>query len=99
MKNDAVPAKKHKLQSLKTVLSTGSPLLADHFQYIQKSIKDGVQISSISGGTDIISCFVLGNPMTPVFKGEIQSIGLGMDVRVFTDNGKEARREEKGELV
>ena len=99
MKNDAVPAKKHKLQSLKTVLSTGSPLLADHFQYIQKSIKDGVQISSISGGTDIISCFVLGNPMTPVFKGEIQSIGLGMDVRVFTDNGKEAQREEKGELV
>ncbi len=99
MKANAVPREKHKLESLRTILSTGSPLLSDHFQYIQDAIKDGVQISSISGGTDIISCFVLGNPILPVNKGEIQSIGLGMDVRVFNRHGQETSQQEKGELV
>jgi len=99
MKANVVPRKKYKLESLRTILSTGSPLLSDHFQYIQDDIKDGVQISSISGGTDIISCFVLGNPILPVNKGEIQSIGLGMDVRVFNRDGQETSQQEKGELV
>ena len=99
MKANAVPREKHKLESLRTILSTGSPLLSDHFQYIQDAIKGGVQISSISGGTDIISCFVLGNPILPVNKGEIQSIGLGMDVRVFNRHGQETSQQEKGELV
>jgi acetoacetyl-CoA synthetase len=99
MKENIRPLEKYNLKSLQTILSTGSPLLSDHFQYIQDAIKSDVQISSISGGTDIISCFALGNPMVPVFDGEIQSIGLGMAVKVFNDAGQEAAKEEKGELV
>ena len=99
MKENIKPLEKYNLKSLQTILSTGSPLLSDHFQYIQDAIKSDVQISSISGGTDIISCFALGNPIVPVFDGEIQSIGLGMAVKVFNDAGQEAAKEEKGELV
>ena len=99
MKDSIKPLEKHKLKSLRTILSTGSPLLPDHFQYIQKAIKSDVQICSISGGTDIISCFALGNPLIPVFDGEIQSIGLGMAVKIFNETGQEAVKEEKGELV
>ena len=99
MKENIRPLEKYNLKSLQTILSTGSPLLSDHFQYIQDAIKDDVQISSISGGTDIISCFALGNPNVPVFDGEIQSIGLGMAVKIFNDAGQEAAKEEKGELV
>ena len=99
MKENIKPLEKYNLKSLQTILSTGSPLLSDHFQYIQDAIKSDVQISSISGGTDIISCFALGNPMVPVFDGEIQSIGLGMAVKVFNEVGQEAAKEEKGELV
>ena len=99
MKENIKPLEKYNLKSLQTILSTGSPLLSDHFQYIQDAIKNDVQISSISGGTDIISCFALGNPLVPVFDGEIQSIGLGMAVKVFNEAGQEAQKGEKGELV
>ena len=93
------PINEYDLKHLKTVLSTGAPLLNEHFRFIHSSIKSDVQISSISGGTDIISCFALSTPMLPVVRGEIQSIGLGMDVRIFSQDGTESVRGEKGELV
>jgi acetoacetyl-CoA synthetase len=92
------PARTHDLASLRTILSTGSPLLPEGFDYVYEKIKPEVHLASISGGTDIVSCFVLGDPTQPVFRGEIQAAGLGMDVRVFDDRGK-AVLEEKGELV
>ena len=93
------PIDQYELKHLKTVLSTGAPLLNEHFRFIHSSIKSDVQISSISGGTDIISCFALSTPMLPVIRGEIQSIGLGMDVRIFSHDGTESAKGEKGELV
>ena len=99
MKEKHEPRKHNDLSSIKTILSTGSPLLVDHFEYIEKSIKDNTQISSISGGTDIISCFALGNPNEPVYRGEIQSKGLGMAVKIFNASGEEVPTGEKGELV
>lgn len=86
------------LENLRTILSTGAPLPADAYHYIYDNIKQDVQISSISGGTDIISCFMLGNPLSPVFPGELQGAGLGMSVEVWDDSGKPALF-EKGELV
>jgi acetoacetyl-CoA synthetase len=83
---------------LKTILSTGSPLVPESFDYVYRNVKRDVQLSSISGGTDIISCFVLGNPVLPVWRGEIQSRGLGMKVEVFDDDGHSLVG-EKGELV
>jgi len=80
------------------VLSTGSPLLPEGFDYVYQSVKKDVCLSSISGGTDIVSCFVLGNPAAPVWRGEIQAKGLGMAVEVFDETGKPVRG-EKGELV
>ena len=92
------PKETHRLDKLRTVLSTGSPLLPEGFDYVYGNIKDDVCLSSISGGTDIVSCFVLGNPMGPVWRGEIQAKGLGMAVEVFDETGKALKR-EKGELV
>ena len=89
---------KFKFKSLKTILSTGSALTNDNFQYIVENIKNNVQISSISGGTDIISCFVLGNPIVNVVSGELQCLGLGMDVASFDSNGSPVKN-KKGELV
>ncbi len=89
---------KYKLKSLKTICSTGSPLSVDNFNYIYKNIKKNVHLSSISGGTDIVSCFVLGNIYTPVFSGQIQNNGLGMDVDVCNQNGKSIKN-KKGELI
>ena len=89
---------KFKFKSLKTILSTGSALTKDNFQYIVENIKNNVQISSISGGTDIISCFVLGNPIVNVVSGELQCLGLGMDVASFDSNGSPVKN-KKGELV
>jgi acetoacetyl-CoA synthetase len=83
---------------LRTITSTGSPLSEESFEYIYRDWKKDVQLSSISGGTDIISCFVLGNPMLPVYRSEIQCSGLGMDVDCFDLNGKPVRN-QKGELV
>ena len=88
----------YKLSKLKTICSTGSPLSEDGFNYVYKNIKKDVHLASISGGTDIVSCFVLGNLYQPVYSGEIQNKALGMDVRVFNEKGKSVLN-KKGELV
>ncbi len=92
------PSKSHDLSSLKGMLSTGSPLSSESFDYVYKYIKNDICLSSISGGTDIISCFALGNPVWPVHRGELQCRGLGMQVEIFNDEGQPVQ-EEKGELV
>jgi acetoacetyl-CoA synthetase len=89
---------KYKLSKLRTICSTGSPLSNDGFKYIYENIKKNVHLSSISGGTDIVSCFVLGNLYQPVILGEIQNKGLGMNVDVFNEKGKSLKN-KKGELV
>jgi len=90
--------KLYKLKKLKTISSTGSPLIHETFNYVYKKIKKDVHLTSISGGTDIVSCFVLGNPNLNVYSGEIQCKGLGMDVAIFNEAGKEINN-KKGELV
>ena len=90
--------KKYNLESLKTICSTGSPLSKESFQYIYRHIKKDVHLSSISGGTDIISCFVLGNVYEPVIAGEIQNKGLGMEVLVLNKKGTSITK-SKGELI
>jgi len=92
------PKETHRLERLRAVLSTGSPLGPEGFDYIYQNVKSDLCLSSISGGTDIVSCFVLGNPMGPVWRGEIQAKGLGMAVEVFSEEGKPLKG-EKGELV
>jgi acetoacetyl-CoA synthetase len=86
------------LPALRTVLSTGSPLAPASFDWLQRAVRPGVQVSSISGGTDIVSCFALGNPLLPVRRGEIQCRGLGMAVAVFDEDGQPLVG-EPGELV
>jgi acetoacetyl-CoA synthetase len=97
-KEGVVPARTHDLSSLRAILSTGSPLAPPSFDYVYERVKGDVQLSSISGGTDIISCFALGNPAGPVWRGELQAIGLGMRVDVFDESGQPARG-APGELV
>ena len=92
------PARSHRLRALRTMTSTGSPLAPAAFDYVYRDVKADLHLASISGGTDIISCFVLGNPIAPVWRGEIQTPGLGMAVDVFDDAGRPLRG-EKGELV
>ncbi|MCB1591127.1 MAG: acetoacetate--CoA ligase [Alphaproteobacteria bacterium] len=92
------PGKTHDLSALRTVTSTGSPLVHESFDYIYKAIKPDVHLASISGGTDIVSCFMLGNPLSPVWRGEIQGPGLGMAVDVFDEEGQPATI-SAGELV
>jgi len=92
------PAQTHQLSSLKAILSTGSPLLPESFDYVYQDIKADVQLSSISGGTDIVSCFALGNPLRPVIKGELQGPGLGMKVEIRNERG-EVVINETGELT
>jgi acetoacetyl-CoA synthetase len=92
------PRETHDLSALRCVLSTGSPLAPDSFDYVYRSIKPDVHLASISGGTDIAGCFVLGVPTEPVWRGEIQGPSLGMAVDVFNDEGK-PMRSGKGELV
>ena len=89
---------KYKLSKLRTICSTGSPLSNDGFKYVYENIKKDVHLSSISGGTDIVSCFVLGNLYQPVILGEIQNKGLGLDIDIFNNNGKSLKN-KKGELV
>ncbi|TGN13191.1 acetoacetate--CoA ligase [Leptospira ilyithenensis] len=99
MEQDGVePMNEFSLAKLRTILSTGSPLYPSGFRYVYSKIKKDVQLASISGGTDLNGCFALGNPDLPVFEGEIQSRGLGMDVKVFDEDGKPVEK-EKGELV
>jgi acetoacetyl-CoA synthetase len=92
------PKDTHDLGDLRAILSTGSPLVPESFDYVYEAIKTDVQLSSISGGTDIVSCFVLGDPAGPVRRGEIQTRGLGLAVDVWDDQGRPVRG-EKGELV
>ncbi|AMO76420.1 MULTISPECIES: acetoacetate--CoA ligase [Pseudomonas] len=92
------PAQTHSLDSLQTLLSTGSPLAHESFDYVYRDIKADLCLSSISGGTDIVSCFALGNPTAPVWRGELQCKGLGMAVEVWDDEGRRLRS-GKGELV
>ncbi len=92
------PAEAYNLEPLKTILSTGSPLSEDGFHFVYRHIKPDVQLSSISGGTDINSCFVLGNPIGPVYAGEIQCRGLGVKVNAWDEEGRRVFN-EPGELV
>ena len=92
------PGTHYDLSKLKAVLSTGSPLSVENFEYVYRDIKKDVQLASISGGSDIISCFALGNPVGGVFPGELQCRGLGMKVEVFDEHG-ESVKTQKGELV
>ncbi|WP_257263033.1 acetoacetate--CoA ligase [Endozoicomonas sp. ONNA2] len=92
------PASSHNLQHLKAILSTGSPLLHESYDYVYQEVKPDVRLASISGGTDIISCFALGCPILRVYRGELQCRGLGMDVH-FVDTAGTPLIEEKGELV
>ncbi len=99
-KAGVVPRETHRLLALRTILSTGSPLADESFDYIYRDVKDRVLLSSISGGTDLISCFALGNPLLPVYRGELQCLGLGMKVEVLDDSETPPRslRQAKGEL-
>ncbi len=92
------PLRTHTLASLRTILSTGSPLAPESFDYVYEKVKPDVMLASISGGTDIVGCFALGNPLGPVRRGELASRGLGLDVEVFDDEGRPLRG-AKGELV
>jgi acetoacetyl-CoA synthetase len=92
------PKQDANLSSLKTILSTGSPLVEESFDYVYSKIKKDVLLASISGGTDIISCFALGNPMLPVIRGELQCRGLGMDIHAL-DHAQHSLINEKGELA
>ena len=92
------PRDHHDLTALRTLASTGSVLAPESFDYVYDSIKTDLCLASVSGGTDIVSCFVLGCPLLPVYRGEIQCRGLGMAIEVFDDDGR-SLRDEKGELV
>jgi acetoacetyl-CoA synthetase len=92
------PGARYNLENLRAILSTGSPLAPQSFDFVYGSIKKNLCLSSISGGTDIISCFALGNPIGAVWRGELQTRGLGMSVKIFDENGDELKK-EKGELV
>ena len=98
-KSGLEPRCTHSLATVRTIASTGSPLAPETFDYIYASVKSDVHLTSISGGSDIVSCFVLGNPNEPVWRGEIQAPGLGMDVRVLDDTGQAVPTGEFGELV
>jgi len=97
-KAELAPCETHDLSSIRMIASTGSPLVHEGFDYIYNKIKPDVHVASISGGTDIVSCFVLGNPMVPVHRGEIQGPGLGMDIDIFDAEGRSQKR-DGGELV
>ncbi|PYB77472.1 acetoacetate--CoA ligase [Rhizobium wuzhouense] len=97
-KGGLTPKTTHDLSSLRLMTSTGSPLSPEGFSFVYEGIKGDIQLASISGGTDIVSCFVLGNPLKPVWRGEIQGPGLGLAMDVWNDEGQPVRG-EKGELV
>ncbi|RYZ66463.1 MAG: acetoacetate--CoA ligase, partial [Proteobacteria bacterium] len=98
IKEGVNPIRDFDLSSLETLLSTGSPLLPEHFSWVYSHVKKDLHLASISGGTDIVSCFMLGNPWSPVYSGEIQGPGLGMAVECWDDRGRSILG-EKGELV
>ncbi|CEG57367.1 acetoacetate--CoA ligase [Legionella fallonii] len=92
------PRSEFDMAHLRCILSTGSPLLHKNYDFVYQHIKEDIQLSSISGGTDIISCFALGNPILPVYRGELQCIGLGMAVTIFNEEGQSVQQ-TRGELV
>ncbi|TDJ46976.1 MAG: acetoacetate--CoA ligase [Gammaproteobacteria bacterium] len=98
-KSTFTPGASCDLASMRTILSTGSPLAPSSFKYVYSSIKSDVALQSISGGTDLLGCFALGSPLHPVYVGELQCLGLGMDVRIFAGDGQELPAGHKGELV
>jgi acetoacetyl-CoA synthetase len=98
-KSGLTPRDTRALPALRAILSTGSPLAAESFDWVHRAVGPDVQVSSISGGTDIVSCFVLGNPLSPVYRGEIQGPGLGMAVAVYDEAGAPSPVGEAGELV
>ncbi len=97
-KRGLAPVRTHRLEGLRMILSTGSPLVPEGFDYVYRSVKKDVCLASIAGGTDLIGCFVLGNPILPVWRGEIQCRALGVAVDVFDESGHPIH-EQKGELV
>ena len=97
-KENAKPNLQYDFKKLRTILSTGSPLTPESYDYVYQNIKNTIQLSSISGGTDIISCFALGSPTLPVYRGELQCRGLGMAVEIWDNQGKSVRN-QPGELV
>jgi acetoacetyl-CoA synthetase len=97
-KSGLEPCRTHRLDAMRTMCSTGSPLAAESFDYVYAAVKNDLCLSSISGGTDLVSCFALGNPIGPVWRGELQCRGLGMRVEVWDEDGHPVR-ETKGELV
>ena len=99
LKNEKYNSKNLDLSSIKIITSTGSPLAEESFKYVYDNIKKDVHLASIAGGTDLVGCLVLGNLYSSVYMGEIQGQSLGIDVDVFTDNGKSVKDGEKGELV
>ena len=98
-KSGVRPCETHDLSSVRAILSTGSPLVPETFDFVYESVKPDVRLSSITGGTDIIGCFAQGNPAAPVRRGEIQCLALGMQVEVFDDEGRPLPAGEPGELV
>jgi len=99
LKNENYNSQHLDLSSIKIITSTGSPLAEESFKYVYDNIKKDVHLSSIAGGTDMVGCLVLGNLYSNVYKGEIQGQSLGIDVDVFTDDGRSTKDGEKGELV
>jgi len=97
-KSGLVPKESHDLSTVRLMTSTGSPLAPESFSFVYDKIKEDIHLASISGGTDIVGCFVLGIPIKPVFKGEIQGPGLGLDMQVWSEDGK-PMADGKGELV
>ena len=98
-KDEIKPKASHRLAKLRTIASTGSPLSHESFEYIYQSVAPNVHLASISGGTDICGCFMLGWPELPVFAGQIQAPALGLDVQVFNSDGSKTKPGDKGELV
>ena len=99
LKKENLYFKKIDLSNLKIITSTGSPLVKESFEFVYKNIKSDVHLASISGGTDVVGCLVLGNVYSSVYAGEIQGESLGIDIDIFNSNGKSIKKNEKGELV
>ena len=99
LKNEKYNSKHLDLSSVKIITSTGSPLAEESFKYVYENIKKDVHLASIAGGTDLVGCLILGNLFSNVYKGEIQGQSLGIDIDVFTDEGKSTSDGKKGELV
>jgi len=99
LKNENYNSKNLDLSSIKIITSTGSPLAEESFKYVYENIKQNVHLASIAGGTDLVGCLILGNLFSNVYKGEIQGQSLGIDIDVFTDDGKSTSDGDKGELV